>query len=84
METRLKKLERIKAEIEITVVRNEEKIKNTADKIRGNDRVIQELLVENEKREKNISDLNNKIQMFTPTLQIYKKTAIELIMSIQS
>ncbi|MBA3285666.1 MAG: AAA family ATPase, partial [Nitrosopumilus sp.] len=59
MEIRLKKLERIKGEIEIIIVRNEEKIKNISDKIRGNDRIIQELLVEKKKNEKNISDLNN-------------------------
>jgi len=78
METRLKKLERIKSEIEITIVRNEEKIKNTADKIKGNDRIIQELLVEKEKSEKNKSDLNNKITVFHSDIKNLQKNSYRI------
>ncbi len=78
METRLKKLERIKSEIEITIVRNEEKIKNTADKIKGNDRIIQELLVEKEKSEKNKSDLNNKITVFYSDIKNLQKNSYRI------
>ncbi|MBA3977632.1 MAG: chromosome segregation protein SMC, partial [Nitrosopumilus sp.] len=78
METRLKKLERIKSEIEITIVRNEEKIKNIADKIKGNDRIIQELLVEKEKSEKNKSDLNNKITVFHSDIKNLQKNSYRI------
>ena len=75
METRLKKLGQIKGEIEITIVRNEEKIKNLSDKIRGNDRAIQELLVEKEKNEKYVSDLNNKItQVYSDVANLQKNS----------
>ena len=62
MEIRLKKLIRIKGEFEVNIVRNEEKIKNLSDKIRGNDRLIIELLIERKENEKKISDLNIDIK----------------------
>jgi chromosome segregation protein len=62
MEIRLKKLVRIKGEFEVNIVRNEEKIKNLSDKIRGNDRLIIELLIESKENEEKISDLNTDIK----------------------
>jgi chromosome segregation protein len=62
MEIRLKKLIRIKGEFEVNIVRNEEKIKNLSDKIRGNDRLIIELLIESKENEEKISDLNTDIK----------------------
>ena len=62
MEIRLKKLTRIKGEFEVNIVRNEEKIKNLSDKIRGNDRLIIELLIERKENEKKISELNVDIK----------------------
>ncbi len=62
MEIRLKKLIRIKGEFEVNIVRNEEKIKNLSDKIRGNDRLIIELLIERKENEKKILDLNVDIK----------------------
>ena len=43
LETRLKKLLRIKGDFEVNIARNEEKIKNLSDKIRINDKSIVEL-----------------------------------------
>ena len=62
LETRLKKLVRIKGEFEVNIARNEEKIKNLSDKIRGNDKLIVELLTESKENEKRISDLNIEIK----------------------
>jgi chromosome segregation protein len=62
LEIRLKKLIQIKGEFEVEIVRNEEKIKNLSDKIRGNDRTIVELLIERKENEKKISDLNLDIK----------------------
>jgi chromosome segregation protein len=62
LEIRLKKLIQIKGEFEVEIVRNEEKIKNLSDKIRGNDRLIVELSIERKGNEKKISDLNLDIK----------------------
>ncbi len=62
LEIRLKKLIQIKGEFEVEIVRNEEKIKNLSDKIRGNDRLIVELSIERKENEKKISDLNLDIK----------------------
>ncbi|MER5175614.1 MAG: chromosome segregation SMC family protein [Candidatus Nitrosocosmicus sp.] len=62
LETRLKKLVRIKGEFEVNIARDEEKIKNLSDKIRGNDRLIVELLTERKENEKRISDLSIEIK----------------------
>ena len=62
LETRLKKLLRIKGEFEVNIARNEEKIKNLSDKIRINDKSIVEYLTERKANDKKISDLNVKIK----------------------
>ena len=62
LETRLKKLSRLKGEFEINIARNEEKIKNLSDKIRNNDIIIVELFAEKKENEKRISELNFEIK----------------------
>jgi chromosome segregation protein len=62
LETRLKKLLRIKGDFDVNIARNEEKIKNLSDKIRINDKSIVELLKERKANDKKISDLNVKIK----------------------
>ncbi len=62
LETRLKKLLRIKGDFEVNIARNEEKIKNLSDKIRINDKSIVEYLTERKANDKKISDLNVKIK----------------------
>ena len=57
LETRLKKLLRIKGDFEVNIARNEEKIKNLSDKIRINDKSIVEYLTERKANDKKISDL---------------------------
>ncbi|MBA3749426.1 MAG: chromosome segregation protein SMC [Nitrosopumilus sp.] len=73
LETRLKKLVRIKGEFEVNIVRNEEQIKNISDRIRGNDRLIQELLTEKKENEKKISDLNNVMKVTNTNITEIKK-----------
>ena len=62
LETRLKKLLRIKGDFEVNIARNEEKIKNLSDKIRINDKSIVEYLTERKANDKKISDLYIKIK----------------------
>jgi chromosome segregation protein len=71
LESRLKKLIRLQGEFEVIIVRNEEKVKNISDKIRSNDNLIQELLIEKEENEKKISHLNNEIkEVYTNTSKL--------------
>ena len=62
LETRLKKLNRLKGEFEVNIARDEEKIKNLSDRIRNNDIIIVELLAEKKENEKEISELNFEIK----------------------
>jgi chromosome segregation protein len=71
LESRLKKLIRLQGEFEVIIVRNEEKVKNISDKIRSNDNLIQELLIEQEENEKKTSELNNEIkEVYTNTSKL--------------
>jgi chromosome segregation protein len=75
LESRLKKLIRLQGEFEVIIVRNEEKVKNISDKIRSNDNLIQELLIEKEENEKKISHLNNEIkEVYTNTSKLRNNT----------
>ncbi len=75
LESRLKKLIRLQGEFEVNIARNEEKIKNTSDKIRSNDNLIQELLTEKKENEKKISDLNNEIkEVYTNTSKLWNNS----------
>ena len=62
LETRLKKLEKVKSDIIINIVRNEEKIKNLSDKIIRNDQLIIGLFTENKEYDKRISIYNTDIK----------------------
>ncbi len=75
LESRLKKLIRLQGEFEVIIVRNEEKVKNISDKIRSNDNLIQELLIEKEENETKISHLNNEIkEVYTNTSKLRNNT----------
>ncbi len=62
LETRLKKLVRIKGEFEVNIARNEEKIKNISDKIKDNDKLMGEFLTKRKENEKRISNSNIEIK----------------------
>ncbi len=62
LEIRLKKLEKVKSDIIINIVRNEEKIKNLSYKINRNDQLIVGLFTENKEYDKRILIFNADIK----------------------